>query len=383
MANRLPRHLRDALFTDLIYHPATPLTGVYPAYDQFGIDPQRQCRGCGSFHRKRHQQRHVHNTPCDWVIKMVAAMVGGGPAALLQEEEEEEEALSEEEEEEEEEVEGEGDWMDVDGGDDEDANGGAFFGDASSEEGRGDAAGSPGVVRRHEDEQGEDDDGDEYHDCSSDDGAGSYCTASDSSGDEEGEEEGEGEEWQWEEGEEEEEEEEEEEPSASGHSADYKHYLQRLDKPLFDGATKTLRQFLWGMLFEKRRGSVRDAAFTNMMWCMSDTLPNSGCLPSTMYMIRKLLGVEDIYSVERHACKNGCGVWPHTPKKKWHLHEDDKCAVCQGPRFRKKLRVSSRRWQCLVGGDAPPPTSHTRHITHLLTLTPPAPPNRSLASHLC
>lgn len=70
-------------------------------------------------------------------------------------------------------------------------------------------------------------------------------------------------------------------------------------------------------------------------------------LPSSYYLMKQIMEVRDISSMEWHSCEAGCTGWAPTPKEQWHEHKDDVCPKCNGKRFKKELgkdvpvRVSS------------------------------------------
>lgn len=57
-------------------------------------------------------------------------------------------------------------------------------------------------------------------------------------------------------------------------------------------------------------------------------------LPPSYYLMKAILEVQDISSVEWHACEAGCTGWEPTPKAQWHKHKHDHCQKCKGKRFK-------------------------------------------------
>ena len=58
-------------------------------------------------------------------------------------------------------------------------------------------------------------------------------------------------------------------------------------------------------------------------------------LPICWGYVLKKLDVPELSSSCRHMCKNGHHVWRHLPNKMFKLHENDKCPICEHPRFQK------------------------------------------------
>ncbi len=58
-------------------------------------------------------------------------------------------------------------------------------------------------------------------------------------------------------------------------------------------------------------------------------------LPRCWDFVLKKLDVPELSSSCMHMYKNGHHVWRHLPNKMFKLHENDKCLVCQNPRFQK------------------------------------------------
>ena len=58
-------------------------------------------------------------------------------------------------------------------------------------------------------------------------------------------------------------------------------------------------------------------------------------LPRSWGSMLKKLDVPELSSTCRHMCKAGHHVWRHLPESLFKLYENDKCPVCQPPRFEK------------------------------------------------
>ena len=88
-----------------------------------------------------------------------------------------------------------------------------------------------------------------------------------------------------------------------------KYFKSHLDDPLFDGARVTLREALYAILSEKRHGQIKDTSFDNYMWYLHYLLlPPGNFLPPSLYMVKRVIGVPELWEYERQACPNSCRV---------------------------------------------------------------------------
>lgn len=63
-------------------------------------------------------------------------------------------------------------------------------------------------------------------------------------------------------------------------------------------------------------------------------MPQAHNLPSSLYMFKQLMKVQDISEYEHHSCELGCTGWGVTPKHEWHRCQDHVCSKCGGKRFK-------------------------------------------------
>ena len=57
-------------------------------------------------------------------------------------------------------------------------------------------------------------------------------------------------------------------------------------------------------------------------------------LPPSYYLMKNILNVQAISSVEWHSCPLGCTGWEPIPQSAWKQHSEDSCARCKGKRFK-------------------------------------------------
>jgi hypothetical protein len=85
---------------------------------------------------------------------------------------------------------------------------------------------------------------------------------------------------------------------------------------------------------------------TQLSPCLQDNY-----LPQSYYLMKQIMEVQDISSIEWHSCEAGCTAWEPTPKAEWHKHKDDKCLKCGGKRFKQVLGKDTPvrvRFSCLL-----------------------------------
>ncbi|KAF6250103.1 hypothetical protein COO60DRAFT_1629987 [Scenedesmus sp. NREL 46B-D3] len=129
-------------------------------------------------------------------------------------------------------------------------------------------------------------------------------------------------------------------------------YRGHLKDPLWacqgENSKLQIHQAVFMLMSWKSDFCVRDGAFEALLGMMSKLfLPEGNKLPPSYYLMKAILEVQDISSVEWHACEVGCTGWEPTPKAQWHKHKHDHCQKCKGKRFKTvmgKLVPVRRFW---------------------------------------
>ncbi|KAF6254224.1 hypothetical protein COO60DRAFT_1627960 [Scenedesmus sp. NREL 46B-D3] len=116
-------------------------------------------------------------------------------------------------------------------------------------------------------------------------------------------------------------------------------YRGHLKDPLWacqgENSKLQIHQAVFMLMSWKSDFCVRDGAFEALLGMMSKLfLPEGNKLPPSYYLMKAILEVQDISSVEWHACEAGCTGWEPTPKAQWHKHKHDHCQKCKGKRFK-------------------------------------------------
>lgn len=111
-------------------------------------------------------------------------------------------------------------------------------------------------------------------------------------------------------------------------------YLNRARQLLYDRSRITVMQCVYLLLMLRFLYIATDRTI-DMMFCLLATiiLPPENLLPPSLYLARKMVGMEDLSAYEYHVCHNDCYVWAKIPKEEWPEHYDEKCPFCQNNRF--------------------------------------------------
>ena len=112
-------------------------------------------------------------------------------------------------------------------------------------------------------------------------------------------------------------------------------YLDRMHEPLYEGAGMSMLQYVYAVLSEKSRSRSTDTSTDRWLRLHSEVvLPAGNLCPPSLYLARCVLGCRLASEVERHVCDKDHWLFPHLDPKDYKAHVDDKCPVCQGPRFK-------------------------------------------------
>jgi hypothetical protein len=111
------------------------------------------------------------------------------------------------------------------------------------------------------------------------------------------------------------------------------------DEPLYEGCRLTVFMAAFLFLTEKREGKIRDGAFDRLCRIIHEVLlPKGNLFPRSLYLMKKVVGCEDIDDYGLHVCVNECMTFPQIPKKDWKTHSHERCE-CGELRFEKKNRM--------------------------------------------
>ncbi|DBB05418.1 TPA: hypothetical protein ACH3X1_012384 [Trebouxia sp. C0004] len=111
-------------------------------------------------------------------------------------------------------------------------------------------------------------------------------------------------------------------------------FALRKDQAIYEGATLTVRQACFLFLDLKRKCRIRDVALDMLMRVLADVvLPQRNILPSSLYMVERVLQSRPPDSLCYHACPNDDFVWPQLKRSRWSDHTDDHCPECGSSRF--------------------------------------------------
>ena len=107
--------------------------------------------------------------------------------------------------------------------------------------------------------------------------------------------------------------------------------IDYLASPVFEGTTIYMLSHIVRTICD-RKGSVSNESMISCFERERDAFGTED-LPKCWGYVLKKFDVPELFSSCRHNCKNGHHAWRHLPNKMFKLHENDKCPVCQHPRF--------------------------------------------------
>ena len=101
-------------------------------------------------------------------------------------------------------------------------------------------------------------------------------------------------------------------------------------------------QHCYTSMHEKVLGKTTDKAFDRACRYQHDVLLaglESNLQPPSLYITKKVLGVEEAEKYEWHVCPNDCQAFPQISKAEWRAHANDTCDECGAHRFRVVRRA--------------------------------------------
>ncbi len=140
---------------------------------------------------------------------------------------------------------------------------------------------------------------------------------------------------------------------------DVDYYKRRWGWPLYADANITLGESVYVYLKKKVDDCDGDTSCDKQFRLMHEVLlPQPNLFPPSLYLVRKLAGVEDLDNYEYHVCKEDHYVWGRVSKAEWKEHLEDKCPVCA------ELGKDSYRFRAVAGGRKVP-TKVRASVQHL------------------
>jgi len=133
-----------------------------------------------------------------------------------------------------------------------------------------------------------------------------------------------------------------------GYEATY--FLEHLDEEVYDGAGQSLRQWLITRVTEKVNHNTTDAHFEDMLKreaaeLMTFQKKKNVRIPTSLYMVRKILGVKDLWELDYHVCPCEGHFWQPLSPKLWLAPSMEgaegplyTCPECEGPRFEQRMQ---------------------------------------------
>ncbi len=130
---------------------------------------------------------------------------------------------------------------------------------------------------------------------------------------------------------------------------DVDYYRRRWGWPLYAGAGVTLGETVYTYLQKKVDDCEGDTSCDKGYRLLHEViLPKPNLFPPSLYLIRRLAGVEDLDQYEYHVCVEDHYVWERIDKHRWVDHYEDKCPKCAAS------GVDTFRFKKLTGGRSVP-----------------------------
>ncbi len=140
-----------------------------------------------------------------------------------------------------------------------------------------------------------------------------------------------------------------EEVTSDGVRQDANFYRHKWECPLYDNAALTVGEAIYAYLKKKVDDCEQDKASDRHYRLLRESvLPQGNLFPPSLYLLRKVAGVESLHDHEYHVCEKDHYRWPKISRGEWPLHRDDVCPVCQTE------GVVTRRFKKLRGGQYEP-----------------------------
>jgi hypothetical protein len=114
-------------------------------------------------------------------------------------------------------------------------------------------------------------------------------------------------------------------------SADW--YLERRERPVYEGAAQTLIQVCYLLGCEMARGSCTDTDMDRRCRSIQRLLPAGNSHPPSLHLLRKILDWREPEDYEQHVCVNDDHVFAKLRKSQYASNKDEKCPLCAEPRF--------------------------------------------------
>jgi len=139
----------------------------------------------------------------------------------------------------------------------------------------------------------------------------------------------------------------------NGRAGTVEFFKARLDEEVYEGAGQSLRQFIYTRVAEKLASNDTDEAFEMRLRREYEELVQFGkknvCFPTSLYLMRNILGVRGTWELEYHICPCQCHFWHPMHRSQWRLAPEEctdpelVCPFCSGPRFLSRTETGGRQ----------------------------------------
>jgi hypothetical protein len=150
-----------------------------------------------------------------------------------------------------------------------------------------------------------------------------------------------------------------------------KFYIDRLEEEAYEGSGQSLRQRIFTRVAEKLDTNDGDENFEKRLRREKEEKVQFGRkkdvhLPTTLHLIRGILGGRELWQLEFHICDCQFHFWQPLHPSRWFGPNDERhvgtnyiCPFCDGPRFQTTKEVGGRH--------VPTPVSVSKANSNLLS----------------
>ena len=89
--------------------------------------------------------------------------------------------------------------------------------------------------------------------------------------------------------------------------------------------------------------NMTDRVFEELLRANARGMPQPNLCPTTLYILKGLLGVYSGSRFEVHICENECMQFKHRAKSEYHRYKDERCSECGKLRFKCSTGSNGQR----------------------------------------
>jgi hypothetical protein len=122
-------------------------------------------------------------------------------------------------------------------------------------------------------------------------------------------------------------------------------YLNSIEEPICEGSDTNVLQLSYLIQEFAAKFHLGPTQTSMLLALFSKVLPEGNNIPTSFHMWQKVLDADTALNYELHTCENQCQIFlPSTlHPSKYYAYRDQKCSICQAPRFKKSTKAMSSR----------------------------------------